>query len=461
MNQIELAHWATSAQDPRRTEYAGQRTAQEVFSELEYRLKSTGYLPDEYFLLDSEWEHGREIPKDADIFCTTDYGGSEGVYLDVYLKWREDGKSITKSFITGKTLGESGADMDRMFLISSAITKAFHGDSGSYARYVRLGEPENSGGAVVHLSAEERRTLIDALVEHRNQLMEQTMGAEQLLRRVTGGIMEFVNEVGQRPLKISDYDRAVLAVQDGDLQAFHAAYPQAMERSGELLCQTAARPGAVGRKMTLLLLSDANQFDSDTYLAACKSAVDTGDAQRVLFLTEQAEHCVKDLDMSLYGEVISHAYSDKKHLAEKLIDQCTPEQIAAASSYLLYHAAMNSDYCTATALVEKGIDANQYAAEIIRAFAGNRNEWITERFLEKGLRIDNENFSALYACMDVGHIRAAELLLERGMDFELYGHWAQSQPQNPAHQPVMTALAAHWEQLRGEPEQTGQQMGGR
>lgn len=89
MNIIELDRWEPSPEEPGRLQYAGQRTAQEVFEELRYRLESMGYLPDEYFLLDSEWDNGREIPEDADIFCATDYGGSEGVYLDVYLKWQK------------------------------------------------------------------------------------------------------------------------------------------------------------------------------------------------------------------------------------------------------------------------------------------------------------------------------------------------------------------------------------
>ncbi len=129
MRIIELERWERSKNDPRKLEYIGQPTAEEVFHELKHRLESTGCLPDEYFLMDSQWENGREISKDADIFCTTDYGGSEGVYLDVYLKWydNEQKGSITQSFITGKTLGENGNDLDRMFLISSAITKAFHG----------------------------------------------------------------------------------------------------------------------------------------------------------------------------------------------------------------------------------------------------------------------------------------------------------------------------------------------
>lgn len=167
MKIIELECWQRSAADPRRTEYVGQRTAQEVFEELKYQLESTGYLPDEYFLLDREWENGREIPKGADIFCITDYGASEGVYLDVYLKWYDEkqNKSITKTFITGKTLGENGNDLDRMFLISSAITKAFQGSHMGYSRFLQADGQKDTGGSVFHLSM-----------------------AEQLLRRMTGSI---------------------------------------------------------------------------------------------------------------------------------------------------------------------------------------------------------------------------------------------------------------------------------
>ena len=108
MNIIELERWKPSEADPRKLEYAGQPIAQEVFEELKHRLESQGYLPDEYFLMDSEWENGRKIPKDADIFCTTDYGGSEGVYLDVYLKWYEDGKPIYNLIRYGSTGGVGG-----------------------------------------------------------------------------------------------------------------------------------------------------------------------------------------------------------------------------------------------------------------------------------------------------------------------------------------------------------------
>ena len=41
MKPIELECWEPSPDDPRRKVYAGQRTAQEVFEELKYRLPTT------------------------------------------------------------------------------------------------------------------------------------------------------------------------------------------------------------------------------------------------------------------------------------------------------------------------------------------------------------------------------------------------------------------------------------
>ena len=251
MNVIEFERWEPSADDPRELEYVGQRTASDVFQELKHRLESQGCLPDEYFLLDSFWENGREIPKDADIFCTTDYGASEGVYLDAYLKWFDKGqeKHVTQKFLTGKTLGENGSDLDRMFLVSAAITKAFHGDNATHARYMKIGGvEEDADGSVVYLSQQEKKVIIEALVEQRER-QEQAMGqTELLLRRMTGSITEYVNTVGMRPLRMSDFDKAVLAIQDGELEAFKkyaAKVPYQQEET--LLVAAAGRPGAVGR----------------------------------------------------------------------------------------------------------------------------------------------------------------------------------------------------------------------
>ena len=318
MDIIELERWKPSEANPHKLEYAGQPVAQEVFEELKHRLEGMGYLPDEYFLLDDHWKDGREIPKDADIFCTTDYGASEGVYLDVYLKWYEDGKPITRSFITGKTLGENGNDLDRMFLTASAITKAFHGDHATHARYMKIGGVEEDiGGSVVHLSQQEQKVIIEALVEQRER-QEQAMGqTEQLLRRMTGSITEYVNTVGMRPLRMSDFDKAVLAIQDGELEAFKkyaARVPYQQEET--LLVEAAGRPGAVGRKMTELLMRDRCNIDYAAYCNACKRAIDINDPEKVLSMMVRAQASVPQLEPSFFGEMASYAHSDHSFMAK-------------------------------------------------------------------------------------------------------------------------------------------------
>ena len=263
----------------------GGRTGQEVYEELKHRLEGMGYLPDEYFLLDDVWEDGKVVPRDADLFCTTDYGDSEGIYLDVRLIWYgEDGKPVIKTFATGKTLGESGSDMDRMFLISSALTKAFHGEHGAYARLQRLEDGTKAEGVVLHLSPKERRVVMDALLEQRMRQEAQMTSTEQLLRRMTGSITAYMDEVGARPLHMSTADRAVLAVRDGELYAFSSLALQVTkpEERCSLLVESAGRPGAVGRRMAkLMMLGTKSPYPEDVWLDACKRAVDTGDLQRV------------------------------------------------------------------------------------------------------------------------------------------------------------------------------------
>lgn len=219
MKQIEFERWEPDAENPHKLKYAGQRKAEDVFHELEARLDSVGYLPDEYFTMDWRWEHGRQIPKGADFFCKTDYGGSEGIYLDVYLEWQEGDKPKREHFITGKTLGESGADLDRMFLISSAITKAFRGDNSVHARYMVVGaQPEPEETMLLHLNPDEQRLVAQALAEQRIRLGPQAEGEEKLLRRMTGSVTEYMDAAGLSN-HLDENDRALLAQHDGEPEA--------------------------------------------------------------------------------------------------------------------------------------------------------------------------------------------------------------------------------------------------
>ena len=460
MKPIELERWEPSPDDPQREVYAGQRIAQEVFEELKYRLESMGYLPDEYFLLNREWENGREIPKDADIFCTTDYGGSEGIYTDLYLKWYQDGEPVIKSFATGKTLGESGSDLDRMSLIASAITKAFHGDRGTYARYLRLDEQPEPENMILHLNPAEQRVLINALAEQRERQEQAMSQTEQLLRRMTGSITAYMDEAGRHPLRLSDYDQAVLAIRDGEFQAFSSLYPRVPDQADDLLIEAAWRPGRTGGNMVLMLLSAVERFSPEAYLTACKRAVETGDSWRAQTLVAEAKTHLAELSPSLAGDVILHAYAnDRKTIAKDLIDQCSPEQIAAAPPILLRQAAVTLDYQTAVTLVDKGIQPGSYAADILHTLTAQRQDWMAERLLEHGMPVAPDNYAALHACLNNGAAGIGKLLLDHGIDLERYQAWAEHRPKSEEYGAAMEELAEYWAQTQTMPQQDGPSMG--
>ena len=448
MEQIELERWKSSAENPRKMQYEGQRTAQEVYAELKDRLDCMGFLPDEYFLMSADWENGREIPEGADIFCTTDYGSSEGIYLDVYLKWHEEGKPITKSFITGKTLGESGSDMDRMFLIASAITKAFHGDHGTYARYTQLGERQSTEDMILHLKPEEQRQIIGALAEQRERLMADTDQVEHLLLRMTGGILAYMDEIGERPMRLTDHDKALLAVREGNLCAFKESCPKDLYHAGDILAATAGHPGNAGTKMMAYLLAQEGAVTPDAYMDACKRAINTGEVERVKTLLSEAEAHVTDLPPDFHGEVIQFAYSEKPYMGRELVSHCTQEQIAATPPILLYSAAMNRDFSMAMTLVDNGASPGGYAEGILRSLTSGRDEWMAEELLKHGMKVELDDFAAFNACVQNASIATAKLLLDRGTDLVQYRNWAEEHGESCKYPEILSELAAYAEEQR-------------
>ena len=186
---IRTDKWKPSPDYPDRKVYDGQRTARAVFDDLEAHLTSIGYIPDEYFIFDeSRWGNGREFPSDGYLTNQVDYGGSEGIYLDITLEYQEHGEQKWGHFATGKTLGESGDDPDRMNLIASAITKAFHED-GIHARYVLAGGTSALEGITVNLNPDERRLAAGGLALYLAGLSDNDPDApltDQLLNRILG-----------------------------------------------------------------------------------------------------------------------------------------------------------------------------------------------------------------------------------------------------------------------------------
>ena len=462
MDVIELERWKRSEDDPRKLEYAGQPTAQQVFEELKSWLEGMGYLPDEYFLMDSEWENGREIPKGADVFCTVDYGESEGVYLDVYLKWYKDGTPVTKSFITGKTLGENGSDLDRMYLIASAVTKAFHGDHATHSRYMKVNGQEDTGGAVVHLSMKEQQAIVNALVEQRERQLGDVNQTEQLLRRMTGSITAYMDTVGQRPMRISDFDKAMMAIQDREMKVFGELWSKVRDHADELLIEAAGRSGLASRRMIDVILHDTGRFPEGVYRTACQKAMDAADDAMLNNLLNQAELRMEGYTLAFFGEIAHHGYRDKGWFAQQIIDWCSPEQIAAAPSALLLDTVRADDFPTAWKLSEGGISADGCFAEIVSFYAEKGRPRLADDLLRQGARVSPDNFRALHACIDHDCTGLGKLLLDQGMDLDQYKEWAKRQNHGLRCNDTLTALEEHWNELQTQTQEQADtpQMGG-
>ena len=287
--------------------------------------------------------------------------------------------------------------------------------------------------------------------------MSQT---EQLLRRMTGSITAYMDEVGQRPLRLSDYDRAVLAIRDGEFDVFCSLYPKVPDRADDLLIEAAGRPGRTGGNMVQTLLSAVERFSPEAYLTACKRAVETGDGQRVRTMVDKAESRLSEPYPSLAGEVMLHAYAnDRKSIAKDLIDQCSPKQIAAAPPILLRQAAASLDFQTAMTLVDKGIRPGDYVVDVLHTLTGQHQNWMAERLLEHGMPVAPDNYAALYVCLNNGAADIGKLLLDRGIDLERYQIWAEKQRKNEGYMEALEELTAYWEKLQNAPQQDDPSLG--
>ena len=129
MSRIETEIWEPVPDKPGCVQYARQRKVYEVFQDLENFLRAENIYPDEYFLLNWDFENklDSEMPRVEDIFCYAQWGGSEGVYLEVEfaVKHPTENRYMRVNFASGKTLGESSEDFDRMQYIAGRIYKAF------------------------------------------------------------------------------------------------------------------------------------------------------------------------------------------------------------------------------------------------------------------------------------------------------------------------------------------------
>ena len=148
MCQIETEIWIPNEEKKGWLKYVGQRKAAEVFRELEEALKKEGLYPPEYFSLSHKFPYnGNELfPQMADLHCYAHWGSNEGIYINVEILHynTEIEKYETISFATGKSLGESIEEFDRMQYIAGYIYRLFMGDGRIRSRYIRLEKHETA-----------------------------------------------------------------------------------------------------------------------------------------------------------------------------------------------------------------------------------------------------------------------------------------------------------------------------
>lgn len=136
MSVIETQIWEEIPEKKGYVRYVGQRKLVEVFNELEAYLKKEGICPEEYFLPTHDAQPDTLFPR-GDIRCYAQWGGSEGIYieLEVLVGATKDSPYKIVHIATGKTLDESAAAYDRMQYIAGRIYKAFCGEGFQPSRY--------------------------------------------------------------------------------------------------------------------------------------------------------------------------------------------------------------------------------------------------------------------------------------------------------------------------------------
>lgn len=120
---IETEIWEPHPEKKGLVRFVKTRPIGDVFDELVATMQANNMMPDEYFQLSYRIDAKADMPEDAYFIAYAKWGGNEGVYLEVEMM-SQNGRQY---FATGKTLGETEEDYDRMQAIAGFIYKSFAG----------------------------------------------------------------------------------------------------------------------------------------------------------------------------------------------------------------------------------------------------------------------------------------------------------------------------------------------
>lgn len=122
INTLEVDLWS-EPDEQHRVQHIGMANAQETFNKLEKHLLEQNLLPDEYFLFSDSNFPGGNLPDYDEAVCRTNFGGSEGIYLDISLNYCGD----FIHFATGKTLREDAEAFAHMSRIGAECSMMLNG----------------------------------------------------------------------------------------------------------------------------------------------------------------------------------------------------------------------------------------------------------------------------------------------------------------------------------------------
>lgn len=75
--------------------------------------------------------------------------------------------------------------------------------------------------------------------------------------------------------------------------------------------------------------------------------------------------------------------------------------------------------------------------------------WIAKKLLEKRMWVDTSDYNTLHVCVQNDAVEVCKLLLDGGIDFDVYQQWAKNHP-CIGHEETVQALADHWSEMQVE-----------
>lgn len=171
MKTIQTKTYAPVEGKPGLVMETGKRKAVAVFQELEQALRELYLYPEEYFLLNDAFsDPNTDFPEMLDLQCYAQWGGSEGIYLEMYLLIPVDGKCQRVSFATGKTLDADSFAFDKTQYTAGVIYKLFMGERHASMRYyMEPGNEEQNKNVLCSRVQNELHELIRNTVLHDNE----------------------------------------------------------------------------------------------------------------------------------------------------------------------------------------------------------------------------------------------------------------------------------------------------